>query len=245
MGYTTDFEGQFDFDRPLDDDTYKLLTGLATTRRMQRNIKGYGIEGEFFFDEKDFDNCGQTADDTVIDYNKPPRTQPSLWLQWIPTEDRLHLEWDGNEKFYRYVEWLKYLIQNIFNPRGYVLNGEVDYYGEDREDFGRIVIKNNIVSVLEGKTVYVDANKEKVYTLTIAVMGTDRHKVLDEAIKPVLSLNHLDITIDSMDTKGTIEVDSTNFELLKLVAGTLQSTTLKQDNRTISQILCVVEEKKD
>ena len=31
MGYTTDFEGKFNFDRELDDDTFNLLNGLAKT----------------------------------------------------------------------------------------------------------------------------------------------------------------------------------------------------------------------
>jgi hypothetical protein len=137
MGYSTDFYGRFDFNKALDDDTYELLQGLATTRRMKRNVDPkYGTDGEFYIED---DNVG------VLDYNNPPSTQPGLWLQWIPTEDRLHLEWDGGEKFYSYDEWLEYLIKAILSPRGYTLNGTVKYQGEEYSDHGTITITNNVV----------------------------------------------------------------------------------------------------
>ncbi len=41
MGYTTDFTGAFKLNKPLDDETYNLLVGLATTRR----IKRAGLDG--------------------------------------------------------------------------------------------------------------------------------------------------------------------------------------------------------
>ena len=34
MGYTTDFTGQFDLDKPLDDETYEFLCKFNSTRRM-------------------------------------------------------------------------------------------------------------------------------------------------------------------------------------------------------------------
>lgn len=153
MGYQTDFFGQFDFNKPLDDSTYKFLVGLASTRRMKRDNeklkekynRDFGTDGEYFCEVTE--NFGQVHDDTVVEYNQPPRTQPSLWLQWIPTEDRLHLEWDGNEKFYEYIEWLEYLIKNIIAPRGYILNGEVEWEGEERGDTGRIEVVDNIIKV--------------------------------------------------------------------------------------------------
>ena len=147
MGYNTEFDGQFDFNKPLDDDTYNLLEGLATTRRMKRKVDEdkYGKEGEFYIEGKGF--MGQDHEDNILDYNNPPRDQPGLWLQWVPTDDRLHLEWDEGEKFYDYVEWLEYLVKKIFKPRGYVLNGKVRYRGEDFDDVGTIVVRNNKVSV--------------------------------------------------------------------------------------------------
>lgn len=149
MGYTTDFIGKFKFNKPLDADTLKLLTGLATTRRMKRNIKGYGIEGEFYIDGGgDF---GQADDDTVLDHNRPPKTQPGLWCQWIPTQDGMYLEWDGGEKFYNYVEWLEYLIDKVLKPKGYSISGVVAWRGEDSGDIGTIEVKANKIKVLADK----------------------------------------------------------------------------------------------
>jgi len=148
MGYTTDFNGRFYLDKPLDDDTFNLLRGLAKTRRMKRNVKDYGIEGEFYFNPDDFENSGQTEDKTIINYNSPPSTQPSLWLQWIPTEDKQHIEWDGGEKFYNYVEWLEYIIEKILKPRGYVLNGKVEWEGEDGDN-GVILVVDNKIKIRE------------------------------------------------------------------------------------------------
>jgi len=147
MGYSTEFEGQFDFNKKLDDETYNLLKGLAETRRMKRKVDSkYGIEGEFYINnDGDF---GQTHEKNIIDYNESPKTQPSLWLDWTPTEDRLHLEWGGQEKFYFYVEWLEYIIK-IIKPKGYTLNGIIRYRGESMGDNGVIIVKDNEIKLNE------------------------------------------------------------------------------------------------
>lgn len=149
MGYTTDFSGSFKLNKPLDLKTYKFLIGLNETRRMAR--KGldpkYGVEGEFYVKD---DN--QNAN--IIDYNEPPKTQPGLWCQWRPNEDGTEIEWDGGEKFYNYVEWIKYIIEKILAPKKYKLNGEVEWQGEDSRDIGIIVIKNNVVTTKRGRITY-------------------------------------------------------------------------------------------
>ncbi len=146
MGYTTDFSGSFKLDNKLDADTHKLLNGLASTRRVARRIEGYGIDGEFYIEGEGLARRESEIED-IIDNNRPPRTQPSLWCQWVPTSDGMEIEWDGGEKFYEYVEWIEYLINSVLKPRGYVLNGEIDWYGEDRSDMGKIVVTNNSVAI--------------------------------------------------------------------------------------------------
>ena len=79
---------------------------------------------------------------------------PGLYCQWIPTEDGKHIEWDGNEKFYDYVEWMKWLIENFFTPKGYVLNGKIDWEGEEQGDVGKIIVKDNVVTTKNAKLVY-------------------------------------------------------------------------------------------
>lgn len=146
MGYTTDFSGAFQLNKPLTVKDFTFLQKLNETRRMARNVdeSKYGVEGEFYVDGGGV--YGQAQEANIIDFNRPPRTQPGLWCQWTPNEDGTAIEWDGGEKFYNYVEWIKYLIEKILAPRGYVLNGEVNWYGEDSYDVGVICIKDNVVT---------------------------------------------------------------------------------------------------
>lgn len=73
--------------------------------------------------------------------------QPGLWCQWEPSEDGTAIRWDEGEKFYHYIEWIKYLIAHFIEPWGYSLNGEVNWAGEDSEDRGVIKIQDNVVTV--------------------------------------------------------------------------------------------------
>lgn len=155
MGYSTDFYGQFDITPALDDDTYTLLVGLSSTRRMKRQglDPKYGVDGEFYFNPN-YDDYGQERDESIVDYNNPPSTQPGLWCQWAPTDDRTTLVWDEGEKFYDYTEWLTYIVDRILAPKGYVVDGEVTWQGEDRDDNGKITVVQNAIYVSEGQIVY-------------------------------------------------------------------------------------------
>jgi hypothetical protein len=144
MGYTTEFRNRFNLDKKLSDEDFNFLTKFNETRRMKRNLPAeYGIDGEFYVDGGG--SFGQAQEESIVDYNEPPSTQPGLWCQWVPTEDRMGIEWDGGEKFYHYTEWIKYLIEKILSPRGYTLNGIVRWQGEDMDDRGQIEIVDNKV----------------------------------------------------------------------------------------------------
>lgn len=146
MGYTTDFSGSFELNKPLSEKMKEFLINFAGTRRMGRKLdEKYGVDGEFFCE--DLDNCGQNSSPNVIDHNKPPSTQPGLWCQWIPNGDGTAIKWDGGEKFYDYTEWLVYLIHKILKPNGYVLDGQVTWDGEETGDVGEIFVKKNKVFI--------------------------------------------------------------------------------------------------
>lgn len=162
MGYNTDFRGYFNFDRPVEPWLEEYINKFCNTRRMKRNpekIKELfanwdkqcfngelGPDGAYFIGGKGF--FGQDNDESVINQNTPPNGQPELWCQWIIEGDKL--VWDGNEKFYSYIEWLEYLIAHFFAPLGYVLNGTVDWRGEEWGDCGYICVKDNNVNVMYG-----------------------------------------------------------------------------------------------
>jgi len=162
MGYTTEFSGQFDLDKPLTPEHAAYLRQFAQMRHMERNaVKTaklddsireavglpVGPEGAYFV--RDGDRYGQFSRPDVLDYNKPPKGQPGLWCQWVPTDDLKGIEWDGGEKFYEYVAWLKYIIEHFLKPWGYVLSGSVEFQGEQFDDRGLIVVQDNDVGTTE------------------------------------------------------------------------------------------------
>lgn len=161
MGYTTDFFGKFNLDKPLTVAHAAYLKKFNETRRVKRNPDKaatlqdpvrtnvelpVGDEGGYFVGGVGF--RGQGDDASVTNGNKPPNGQPCLWCKWTPSADGNHIEWDQGEKFYYYVEWLKYIITHFLQPWGYVLNGQVKWQGEDKSDIGTIVVENNAVRIV-------------------------------------------------------------------------------------------------
>ena len=111
-----------------------------------RNAVGLPIGNEAEYFVGGVGDFGQDDDLSVIDHNDPPKNQPGLWCQWVPSADGEGIEWNGGEKFYYYVEWLNYIIKNFLIPWGLVLNGTVKWRGEDFNDAGKIIVKDNVVS---------------------------------------------------------------------------------------------------
>lgn len=87
--------------------------------------------------------AGQDRDESIVDYNEPPKGQPGLWCRWEPSKDAAAIVWDGGEKFYYYVEWMRYLLDHFLTPWGYVVNGRVTWQGEDEADIGTITVADN------------------------------------------------------------------------------------------------------
>jgi hypothetical protein len=83
-----------------------------------------------------------------------PWAQPGLWCQWVPGADDTTIRWDEGEKFYHYVEWIRYLIDHFLKPWGYTVSGEVEWAGEEHDDRGLIVVENNKVFEKFGRLVY-------------------------------------------------------------------------------------------
>jgi hypothetical protein len=168
MGYTTDFVGEFKFNRPLEAVHREYLFRLSDTRRMKRNAViaeslpdplriavglPIGVDGEYFVGvpvtKRDHWGGLDDKDASVINYNDEPSTQPGLWLQWEPNEDGTTLRWNGAEKFYFYIEWLQYLIDNFFVRWNYTISGRVNWQGEEKQDQGIIIVKDNIIKIID------------------------------------------------------------------------------------------------
>ena len=153
MGYTTDFDGQIDVVPPLNEKELAFLDKFAKTRRMDCE------QGPYYVDRGGF--AGQDNNDPKIrDYNSPAEGQPSLWCQWVPSEEGDAIVWDEGEKFYESPEWMAYLIEHFLgkNPKakselpflqGHVLNGVISAQGEEPSDMWLLHVEDNVVSVEE------------------------------------------------------------------------------------------------
>lgn len=81
------------------------------------------------------------------------------WCQWRPTEDGTGIEYTEDEvSVYDFDDWLEYLVETFLAPWGYVLNGRIDYHGEDlgSQDLGAIFVKDNEVRRVEAEIVIRD-----------------------------------------------------------------------------------------
>lgn len=88
---------------------------------------------------------------TMLEFNEDPdritttTKKPSRsYMQWVPTKSLDGIVWDGQEKFYDYTEWLIWLCEWLAE-RSITADGELTWSGEDRSDYGEIVVSANIV----------------------------------------------------------------------------------------------------
>lgn len=92
--------------------------------------------------------------DYIANESRDEDGMPNSYCQWVTDKHGYYLEWDGNEKFYSYIEWLEWLIENKFKKWGITLNGSMNWQGEEAEDIGRITVKDNIVTAQEATITY-------------------------------------------------------------------------------------------
>lgn len=177
MGYTTNFQGSWTCTPALNPDQVAYLKKFNETRRMKRDpLKAVmqedplreavglplGDDAEHFVGGGGY--RGQGDDNSVLDHNASPATQPGLWCQWMPSDEGDQIEWDEGEKFYSYIEWIKYMIDHFFTPWNILLNGTVKWSGEEDGDLGKIDIKDNEVSFKEFDWSMLDEPGLKTYT---------------------------------------------------------------------------------
>lgn len=88
----------------------------------------------------------------ILEANEDPDTitgpHPSSYMQWVPSETLDHIVYDGNEKFYNYVEWLQWLLDHLITF-GVTANGTLYWSGEDVDDTGTIEVVESVVTVNE------------------------------------------------------------------------------------------------
>lgn len=69
------------------------------------------------------------------------------FCQWRLSADRSGIEWDGEEKFYGYVEHAQ-RVASWFQDRGMAMTGRVAWHGESRKDHGVLLASDGLVAAL-------------------------------------------------------------------------------------------------
>lgn len=124
MAYTTAFHGRFEITPPLSRPDIDFLTGFAGPASGPHNAGNDGLQA---------------------------RGRPLSWCQWVPSSDGSALEWDGDPVFYRYAEWLRYLIAAFLAPRGHEVSGTVEVC-TSAGDHDLITVRDNEVVVQTSRT---------------------------------------------------------------------------------------------
>ena len=104
------------------------------------------FEGEFAL-SKQLDEETYYALEELADSRHDYEDMPSIWCQWVVGADWQSIKWDGGEKFYGYIGWIKYINRKFLLPKGIKMDGEVAFQGERAKDGGRIVAKDGKIDV--------------------------------------------------------------------------------------------------
>ena len=117
MGYSTEFYGEFKLNRELSHKEWLELRALASYN-----------------------------DSLYANYTDTPETIPKSYLQWEPNEDGTAIRWNGGEKFYDYIHWLRWLTKRYLKPHGLVINGKIEWRGDEVADIGVITAVDNKIT---------------------------------------------------------------------------------------------------
>ena len=118
MGYSTEFQGSLKLNRELTHKEWIELSRLGNS-----------------YDQ-----------DLYAEYTDTPETIPKSYLQWVPNEDGTAIVWNGGEKFYDYIHWLRWLIKHYLKEHGLAVNGSIKWRGDELEDVGIIYAHNNKIT---------------------------------------------------------------------------------------------------
>ena len=128
MGYNIEFDGEFELDRELTMKDYRWLTRLNEERHDD-------IDGDLKYNGLSWDE------------------QPSTYCSWCPTEDGDVITHDGSEKSSGNIFWIRHIVSYL-KEKGYVVNGEVEWEGDEAGDVGKIVVENNDVIIKKAKLTF-------------------------------------------------------------------------------------------
>jgi hypothetical protein len=96
-----------------------------TSRKAGRKESAMGyntkFEGEFRLDRPLADDTYYELEGLDGPFYERERL-PSQWCQWKVGDDWQSIVWDGGEKFYGYIGWIRHINDKFLKPQNYVLN---------------------------------------------------------------------------------------------------------------------------
>lgn len=165
MGYSTIIISKFKINGEVTPELVSYINNFSKTRRMKRNnetIKeiypdwqkhcfneNLGTDGEYFLypvqPKYHFSTETENSDKSIIDFNEPPATQPSLWCDWkiVKEGEHYYIKWNGMEGSGNYNYWIDYIINHFLIPSGLSLSGVVLGIGEWEDDVVYTVCDEN------------------------------------------------------------------------------------------------------
>lgn len=175
MGYSTSFDGYFSLNAFLKPEHKAYLQRFSEIRHLvldEDRLKAYpdplreavrlpiGKHGMYFTGLIEAEEIGE---DFLVDYAfsfgiieaisslEVQRTNENVWApsyycQWLPTSNYRGIKAEG-DKFYGYIDWLRFIMDHFLIPWGYELSGTVSYRGEQGER-GRIIVADNEISMV-------------------------------------------------------------------------------------------------
>ncbi len=152
MGYTTDFVGNLTITPALNEHEIEYLDAFRQSRRCRRDGGPYDVPGN---------PRAETSAEFVGDrYNELATGQPNLWCDWQVCWEGDCLAWDGTEKSYSMIPWLRYLIAHFLKPGAkaqghpgfeeftfdHVVEGMVVGCRRDTKELRAVSVRNNRVT---------------------------------------------------------------------------------------------------
>lgn len=160
MGHTTDFIGHIDIAPSLNSDEIAYLTAFSESRRCERPGGAYAVPGN----PRAEDSSAFSGDS----YGRTPVGQPGLWCDWVPCWDGCCLAFNGAEKFYSPVAWLRYLIDHFLRPEAHASASDDPLFQHFTFDH-----------VLDGTVVGCRRDNKELFAITVA-----RNQVQEKTIRP-------------------------------------------------------------
>jgi hypothetical protein len=131
MGYTTDFIGHLDIHPPLNDAEQAYLKAYAASPRTGTEQSPYAVPGNPAAEEFEPRELPiATKPRRVRPRYSPADRPPGPWCGWVPGWCGDCLTFDGKEKFYEPVEWLRYLIDHFLRPNARAASSGLGFFEE-------------------------------------------------------------------------------------------------------------------